>query len=391
MSGTQTPRKHLPASIKNGLALLLALAIVELMSFLLFSTQHERFTFYRPQRFVVDRKALEKIESAYDPLLGWTRPFETRFNERPRARQYERPLISTFGDSFTYGGDVNDDQTYQEYLSGMLEADVFNFGVSAFGTDQAYLRFWRDYPKVGTPIVILGLISENINRTANAFRPFYSPDTQYTFTKPRYVIRRGKRVLLTNPVKSREELTKLTELDFLLEVGRNDYWFNHSQYPVLSFPYTRLLWNRRLWSQLLARHADRQPDDVDPTPWAYIWDDPEIRSVYFSILDSFVEDAERLGAEPIILLMPQRWELNQQLAGESLPGFDHLRQYCRDNGRRCFDGAAQLAPLVKTEEDARKLVQWHFTVRGNYTLAGLLHQYLSDEGLLHEARERLDA
>lgn len=52
--------------------------------------------------------------------------------------------INTYGDSFTESEQVNDGETWQEYLAGHLGEPVRNFGVGGYGVYQAYRRMIRE-------------------------------------------------------------------------------------------------------------------------------------------------------------------------------------------------------------------------------------------------------
>jgi hypothetical protein len=52
--------------------------------------------------------------------------------------------INTYGNSFTHGDQVNDGETWQEYLAGHLGEPIRNFGVGGYGVYQAYLRMQRE-------------------------------------------------------------------------------------------------------------------------------------------------------------------------------------------------------------------------------------------------------
>lgn len=54
------------------------------------------------------------------------------------------PRINTYGDSFTHGSQVNDGETWQEYLAAALGEPIANFGVGGYGAYQAYRRMLRE-------------------------------------------------------------------------------------------------------------------------------------------------------------------------------------------------------------------------------------------------------
>jgi hypothetical protein len=55
----------------------------------------------------------------------------------------ERCRINTYGNSFTHCHQVNDAETWQEYLAGHLGEPVRNYGMGGFGVYQAYRRMLR--------------------------------------------------------------------------------------------------------------------------------------------------------------------------------------------------------------------------------------------------------
>jgi hypothetical protein len=120
----------------------------------------------------------------YDPRLGWTpRPgrFAAHWTSNVDARGIRsngsevstttRPILAV-GDSFTFGDEVADDETWPAYLQGMLHKRVINAGVGAYGIDQAYLRAEALFDVHDPDFVILSFISDDINRTEFSYYPY---------------------------------------------------------------------------------------------------------------------------------------------------------------------------------------------------------------------------
>ena len=64
--------------------------------------------------------------------------------------------ITTYGNSFTQCHQVNDGETWQEYLGAHLGEPIRNFGMGGFGVDQAYRRMVRaEQTDLGGEYVIL--------------------------------------------------------------------------------------------------------------------------------------------------------------------------------------------------------------------------------------------
>jgi hypothetical protein len=135
---------------------------------------------------------------APDPLLGWIRnPRSTHtFPDgsvtttdalAARTSRSSGPaIVAVYGDSFTEGLEVDDDETWAEALGSLRGARVLNFGVSGYGPDQAVLLLERNLERgIGrTPVVVLAMINENLIRLLITYRPFFShpfPDLAFGF------------------------------------------------------------------------------------------------------------------------------------------------------------------------------------------------------------------
>jgi len=370
--------------LHRAVALLLVLCAIELISFIFFSVFRDRFGLRKSHKYTVAQTDIPKLKQVYDFSLGWKKRFPTPFGERPRRMEYGRPLMAAFGDSFTYCDQVGDAETWEEQLAEMLSADIYNFGVTGYGTDQAYIRFREELQKVGTPVVALGLITENINRIVNRYRPFYYDRSGYTLTKPRFILRGGTRELIENPVRNENEIGKLLDPKFVESVGENDWWFRRNETPALSFPYTAILLKQRFWLEIFHRRGGGQIDDVTPQPHANLWANPAVRNLMFSILDSFMEESKAAGKASFINLLPFREQVLAQMQGRNPKNIAVLCSYCQFRGYPCFNGAAALAKHAHTEAELNKFFNTHFTPLGNKIIAGELHAFLIDQKLIDQ-------
>ncbi len=125
---------------------------------------------------------------------------EREFNRTPEDNILR---IAIFGGSFTAGDEVENSETWASVLKNELNAngiraEVLNFGVNAFGTDQAYLR-WQSLGQNFEPdIVLLGFMPENFKRNVNVLRPIYIPNANLLFSKPRFVLEADNTLDLVN-------------------------------------------------------------------------------------------------------------------------------------------------------------------------------------------------
>ena len=369
-----------PGRIAAGVAsALLAVVVVEALSALLFNLLAPHIRFFDPTRLSPARDQLEDMARSFDPDLGWRSRHATPYGERPRPVTYDRPLLSTFGDSYTFCDEVKDEESWQTVLAERLQADVYNFGNSAYGTDQAYLRFQQDFPRTRTPLVTLGFLTENINRLLNVYRKFYFDKTGVPLTKPRFFLEAGRLRLWPNPIRRPEDLTRLYDPRFLRQLGEHDWWYNHDERPVLEFPYSRILFDPRLWLKLYRVSVD----DVAPRPWENRWRDPAAVSLMEAILDAFAREATAAGATPVLMLFPQRRDIEHRVRRGDPGAAAQIRAFCDQRRYHCFDGIDALARSVNGVEEIPPLyLTAHLSPLGNARIAEAFHEFLRANGLL---------
>jgi len=145
---------------------------------------------------------------AYPPRLGWfPRPGQfsgdwtsnvdasgVRSNGRSIATISRPRPILVVGDSFTFGDEVEDRETWAAHLEEILNTRVPNGCVDAYGIDQAFLRAELLLDKYDPDVVILAFISDDINRTEYSYYPYGRE------WKPYFEYRDGSLILLNVPV-----------------------------------------------------------------------------------------------------------------------------------------------------------------------------------------------
>jgi hypothetical protein len=105
-----------------------------------------------------------------------------------RLRSNGRPApaaeggILTVGDSFTFGDEVDDINTWPSQLEGLLQQRVLNAGVFAYGIDQAYLRAEKLADVYNPRVIVLAFIDSDIRRTQLSYyqrrwKPYFEYET----------------------------------------------------------------------------------------------------------------------------------------------------------------------------------------------------------------------
>src|SRR5579864_6199611 len=94
------------------------------------------------------------------------------------ARTPGKRRILVLGDSFTFGFEVSDDETFSHYLESSLPStEVLNLGVPGYGHDQMLLYLKEEGAKYHPDVVLIGFTHLDIYRNLWSF---------YVYAKPKF-------------------------------------------------------------------------------------------------------------------------------------------------------------------------------------------------------------
>jgi hypothetical protein len=243
-----------------------------------------------------------------DEELGWPAPAAAtrpprdstgaKYNgEFPRAG---RACASAYGDSFVWGEEVPPADGWIEQLSHRLGCRVANYGVSGYGTDQAYLRFRRTTADEA-PLVLLGIYPENIIRNVNQYRAFAGYALHPGSLKGRFVPdAAGRLAWVPRPRLDEEGFVALNRTpaaalpnEYLLPDTRDG--------PVtLRFAYTLTLLRMALKPRLVARLTGRPS-------WSDFYEarhSSRALALTAAIAEAFAREAARRGKHPLVVMLP---------------------------------------------------------------------------------------
>ena len=80
--------------------------------------------------------------------------------------------ILLFGDSFTAGDGVSNQQRYGDLLESRFDnVQILNFGLGGSGTDQQYLIFKQYTDRLDYDLIMISPLVENIRRVSSRYRP----------------------------------------------------------------------------------------------------------------------------------------------------------------------------------------------------------------------------
>ena len=276
----------------------------------------------------------------YDEWTGWTfRPNSIRqagtftinssgfrsprdYNKIPRA---DTLRIAAFGDSFSAGDDVSDDEVWgylleRELNEAGIRAEVLNFGVGAYGMGQAYLRRQQVGTSFAPDIVIFGLQPENLKRNVNVFRQLLHGSGP-AFSKLRFALKDHELQLLKVPTLPPEQLIDIFE--------------NFSYHPLApyEFHYQSRFRAARWWSSSrlfsLVFEALKREDE-EPGIYAAGSEGGELGK---AIIDHFADCVRKVGSEFVVLHLPLQSHLIRYFSDlpPPRPPYDFLLQHSRES------------------------------------------------------------
>ena len=330
----------------------------------------------------------------HSPALGWTiKPqgyWENLYRANSkgvRADKDYQPFprsnavrIATFGDSFTHGEEVKNDDTWQEQLNRLCpQLEVINFGVGGYGLDQSFLRYENEGKLYHPHIILIGFMQENINRSVNVFRPFYVEGLP--LTKPRFIVEDDALTLLPNPMPDLTAYKKLLNNPepFLSQFGQNDFHFSvRVRASFLDFsPSVRMI--KLIYQKLYNRYliySDRaiyKNGYLNPKGEAFV--------IIKKLFDQFYAEAQHSESLPIIVLFPCRVDMERYFKNnikiyEPLVNYFMLQNYQYIDLFDVFKKYAQSVPLKDL------FMQDHYSPLGNSIVARGLLDYLSENRLI---------
>lgn len=121
--------------------------------------------------------------------------------EHSYDRNAATPRVVVLGDSFTFGDELDDGETYPAQLQTRLpDAEILNLGVHGYGHDQMLIYLQDEGVKYRPDIVLLGFAAIDAYRNVLAFRDY---------AKPQYRLQSDGALRLTNvPIPPPEALLR---------------------------------------------------------------------------------------------------------------------------------------------------------------------------------------
>jgi len=320
------------------------------------------------------------ISGQFDPDLGWNNGGISYEHEgksykisrdRGRINPYQSSLvrISAYGDSFTFGDEVENNETHPFFLSQLTQSNVINYGVSAYGTDQA-LKSLEKNLKNGkrTDVVVLEFIQDSIKRNMNmylAFKYGYEKWTRYKFKPMLYKDPYGYK-WAGNPLKKLESTADILDA---YETSKKYDWFYKHPHPEISFPYSLSAVNT-LWF-LLKQKYEGSPG----------WGHKESEIKMKELIKFYYALSKEYKFVPVIVYIPLGFEMKDYLANEKKLRFneflEEITEYYKGSNMIVID----LSKEIKKFDNAVSMDQFyvrpydgHPSAYGNRVIAEIIYK-----------------
>ena len=246
------------------------------------------------------------------------------------SKSQDKIRILVLGNSYTFGEEVSDNETYSYYLQEMLpKAEIMNLGMHGYGHDQMLVFLKEEGIKYKPDIVILGFIHADMNRNMVNFRDY---------AKPKFDLDNNELRLTATPVPPPEETLKWD-------------WVRPRTFDIIS----NINYNLR---NRLCLYEKEQED------------------LTTAILTEFARQSESMHAIPIFVYLPIIPEI---FVNDSLTtGEKFLSAVCKTDDKLKYF-STRLHFIEQLNNGVTYKERGHWGPVGNFTIAEAIKQYLIDE------------
>lgn len=255
--------------------------------------------------------------------------------EYPYARTPGKQRVLVLGDSFTFGTDVSDDETYSHDLESALpNTEVLNLGVQGYGQDQMLLYLKEEGAKYHPDVVILGYLNMDTYRNLWKF---------FAFAKPKFDMTPEGLKLTNVPVPTPEQV--LAE----------------EPYRSKAVDFAVILREKIRWS--LGINERKSKELTRP------------------ILDEIVATTRGIGAVPVFVYLPAYEELDD-LSDSMSEHEQYLYDYCQKRNLACLFLRPRF--VQEARKGAKLESHFHWTAAMHKMAAEEIADFLVAKGLVHE-------
>ena len=253
--------------------------------------------------------------------------------EYPYSKDKDKIRILVIGDSYTFGEEVSDNETYPFYLQELIpNSEVMNLGMHGYGHDQMLIFLKEEGIKYKPDIVILGFIHPDMTRNMVNFRDY---------AKPKFELNDKGLKLTATPVPSLEQTLKWD-------------WIRPRIIDVVSI----LHHNYRNRTGLY----DKEKDDLTT-----------------AILTEIIAQADNIQAAPLFVYIPIIPEITSN--DFMTPGEKYLSNVCKSSENVSYLSTRPYF-MSKLKKGVTFKKSGHWGPSGNLAIAEAIKQFLFENGYI---------
>lgn len=275
--------------------------------------------------------------------------------------------VAAFGDSFVFGSEVADGDAWSAQMERLSPAiEVLNYGVGGYGVDQAYIRFCTEGSDLASHVVIMAFAPDDMRRVTNVYRRFIS-HRELPLAKPRFsLIASGGLRLLPNPLPQPADYERIAASPSeITSIAIHDAWYQRLIYQNVIYDYSA---TARLVTNLSLRVYDRHfaPDRL--LRGGEFSSVSEAFRIHALLFERFVTATRQLGAQPLIVLLPDREAVTTALRGNTTI-LRPLAEYLARSGLRYVDLTGAFVAAPGKDVDRWFMPGGHYSPAGNALVA----------------------
>ena len=277
----------------------------------------------------------------YNQYLGWDKKknvknYELKNNQKisysisskgyrkSKFTKYKN-LIASFGDSYTFCRQSNNNQTWQEYMSKKQKVFISNYGVGNYGLDQAFLKYKKTKLTKDTKIVIFGIVPETICRIQSVWKNYLEFGNIHGF-KPYCTLKVKKFMIKENFLKKSHNFKDLKPIIKKISIVDRFYKEKYLKH-LLKFPYSyhylkNISFNIRITLKyfLLIIQGKTSLNNMDEKFFQIVmknniskshklYKESYSLSLLESLLDKITKDVKKKNRRCIFVIFPQLFDL----------------------------------------------------------------------------------
>lgn len=351
--------------------------------------------------FFNDDKYKNYLKNSFDKNLGWIRKPKTigydtsgtkkiRFemdSDGTRKKFYKKKInfAASFGDSYVFGREVRDHETWQEFIASKYKYSILNYGLGNYGIDQAILKYKKTKLNKSTKFVILGMVPENICRIQSEWKHFNEFGNIHGF-KPKFFIKNKKLKLKPNPLQKNTTIKQLNSI--IKKIKKTDrFYVEKFRKKQFKFPYLfsfikDLRFNLTIFFIFFLKekkyHKNYFMYEVmkrNIIQSHKLYKDSYSKKLFLMLIDEFVKIAIKRGHKPILIIFPQYLDIKfkktnlnytkffSEIVSKRIDLLDLTKYYKKNDIKTLF---------------TNKIYGSHLSPLGNKFVANKIHKFLKN-------------